>query len=39
LEEEVVSTRKLHPEARVTDRDIVALCGWTDGLLREASNH
>ena len=26
----------LHPEARVTDRDIVALCDWTDGLLREA---
>ena len=28
----------LHPDARMTDRDIVALCDWTDGLLREASN-
>jgi hypothetical protein len=26
----------LHPEARVTDRDIVELCDWTDGQLREA---
>ena len=24
----------LHPEAHVTDRDIVALCDWTDGQLR-----
>ena len=29
----------LHPDARMTDRDIVALCDWTDGRLREASNH
>jgi hypothetical protein len=29
----------LHPESRVTDRDIVALCDWTDDRLRDASNH
>ena len=35
----IASYRWLHPEARITDRDIVELCEWTDGRLREASNH
>ena len=35
----IASYRWLHPEARITDRDIVELCDWADGRLREASNH
>ena len=35
----IASYTWLHPEARLMDRDIVALCDWTDGLLREALNH
>jgi hypothetical protein len=27
---------RMHPEARLSDRDIAALCDWTDGFLRQA---
>jgi hypothetical protein len=35
----IASYMWIHSEASITDRDIVALCDWTDGLLREGSNH
>ena len=30
------SYARVHAEARLSDRDIAALCDWTDGVLREA---
>lgn len=33
------SYRRMHNDARLSDRDVSALCDWTDGVLRQARKH